>query len=366
MRQHNLWSGVCLAMSLVLPVACSAVWAMEAPAPPAAGAPMLGSFAFLIEPIKPSVVNISTTRLGSAANMQQLPQRPQFPPGSAFHDFFQFFNLPSPQQLSHLTALGSGFIIDSPGYIVTNNHVIRNGTNIAVTLQDGTTLEAKLMCHDKLTDLTLLKVNPDRPLPHVEWGDSGKAKVGDWVFCVGNPLGLGGTVTAGILSARSRNIRQVSYDDFLKIDAPINQGNSGGPVFDEAGNVVGITTAILSPGGGGSVGIDFAIPSDLAKPVVGPELESLDIARQQGFDSPHKLHGAVVTAVVPGRPAGPSGIQAGDVIVGMNHAPVAKPKELTEAIRAAEKKGRKAVALNVNRGGQEQFLRMVLPPEQPS
>ncbi len=458
--------------------------AASPPPPPSQALP--GSFSPLIERVKPAVVNIATTELETAANRQELPQFPQFPPGSPFRNFFQFFGMPGPQSTGPLTALGSGFIIDPAGYIVTNNHVIRNGTKIAVTLQDGTTLDAQVVGHDKLTDLALLKVNANHPLPFVEWGDSGKAAVGDWVVCVGNPFGLGGTVTAGILSARGRNIRQQPYDQFLQIDAPINQGNSGGPTFDEKGNVIGINTAILSPGGGGSIGIGFAIPSDLAKPViedlkrsgkvvrgwlgvtvegitpatedalgvhntngavvasitpggpaaqsgmkpgdvilkfganeishvrdltwdvantppgktvpvdllrngkqtslkvtvgqlnegnngqhaaaaghssasVGLQLETLDVARQQGFDLPQHIHGAFVLNVVPGSPADQSGVRPGDVIQQVGHVPVNSPGQARQAIDAAEHKGQQSVALNLNRGGQEEFLPMVLP-----
>ena len=169
-------------------------------------------------------------------------------------------------------ALGSGFIIDPRGYIVTNNHVVANAEKVTVIFQDHSQHPAKVVGRDQRTDLALLKIKTDKPLPYVSWGDSDNAKVGDWVVAVGNPFGLGGTVTAGIISALGRNINEGPYDDFLQIDAPINRGNSGGPTFDLAGQVVGINTAIYSPSGG-SVGIGFAIPSNLAKYVVG-ELEA--------------------------------------------------------------------------------------------
>src|SRR5207237_3831304 len=202
------------------------------------------------------------------------PGRPQFPPGSPFEEFFKdFFNHDTPQSCRteakprKATSLGSGFVIDASGYIVTNNHVIADADEITVILSDDTNLKAEVIGRDTKTDVAVLKVKTDKPLVGVAWGDSERARVGDWVLAIGNPFGLGGSVTAGILSARQRDINSGPYDDFLQTDASINRGNSGGPMFNMDGKVIGINTAIYSPSGG-SIGIGFAIPSALAKAVV--------------------------------------------------------------------------------------------------
>ncbi|MBM3517164.1 MAG: trypsin-like serine protease, partial [Alphaproteobacteria bacterium] len=226
----------------------------------ARGAP--DSFADLAERLSPAVVNISTTQ-----SVRTAPEMPQFPPGSPFEELFkEFFDRQReggavPQR--RVTSLGSGFVIDPSGLIVTNHHVIAEADEIAVILSDDTTLEAKVLGRDERTDLAVLKVEPTQPLPAVGWGDSDAARVGDWVLAVGNPFGLGGTVTAGIISARNRDIHAGPYDDFIQTDAPINRGNSGGPLFNMDGEVIGVNSAILSPSGG-SVGIGFAIPAALA------------------------------------------------------------------------------------------------------
>ena len=215
------------------------------------------------------MVNISTTQIQKKTNEKDGPQIPRFPEGSPFQDFFkEFFDRQqreTPQRRA--TTLGSGFIIASSGFVVTNNHVIAGADEITVTLHDDTKLEAKLIGRDAKTDLALLKVEPKKPLTAVSFGDSGKSRVGDWVVAIGNPFGLGGTVTAGIVSARQRDINSGPYDDFIQTDASINRGNSGGPMFNLAGEVIGINTAIYSPSGG-SVGIGFAIPSNLARPII--------------------------------------------------------------------------------------------------
>ena len=237
--------------------------------------PAPDSFADLAAKLLPSVVNISTTQtLKTAGGDQTDPDTPQFPPGSPFEEFFHDFlqrNLPKGEQPDvtprKATSLGSGFIIDPSGYIVTNNHVIADADEITVILHDNTNLKAKVIGRDTKTDIALLKVKADKPLVAVAWGDSDVARVGDWVLAIGNPFGLGGSVTAGIISARQRDINSGPYDDFLQTDAPINRGNSGGPMFNMDGQVIGINTAIYSPSGG-SIGIGFAIPSALAKEVV--------------------------------------------------------------------------------------------------
>ncbi len=225
------------------------------------------SFASLVKEVAPAVVNVSTTEKVEGGPMMDLPFQ-NLPENSPFRQFFKhFFNgQMGPGQGRSMVehSLGSGFIIDPAGYVVTNNHVIGKATEISVTLNDGKTYKAKLIGRDERTDLALLKINADHPLPAVSWGDSDKEQVGDWVIAVGNPFGLGGTVTAGIVSARGRDLHEGPYDDFIQTDAAINRGNSGGPMFNMDGKVIGINSAIYSPNGG-SVGIGFAIPSSLAR-----------------------------------------------------------------------------------------------------
>src|ERR1700747_2714395 len=247
---------------------------------PAAARPGPDGFADLSARLLPSVVNISTTQTVKLERGREHsgPEMPQFPPGSPFEEFFRdFFEHGVPKggrqeaQPRKGTSLGSGFIIDPAGYVVTNNHVIADADEITVILHDDTNLKAEVVGRDTKTDVALLKVKTDKPLSAITWGDSDAARVGDWVLAIGNPFGLGGSVTAGILSARQRDINSGPYDDFLQTDASINRGNSGGPMFNMDGKVIGINTAIYSPAGG-SIGIGFAIPSALAKAVVA-ELE---------------------------------------------------------------------------------------------
>ncbi|MGH7034746.1 MAG: trypsin-like peptidase domain-containing protein, partial [Stellaceae bacterium] len=250
----------------------------------AAAKPAPDSFADLAAKLLPAVVNISSTQTikpksggggGGGGTNRAIPDAPQFPPGSPFEQFFKDFldrnqrqgqgqqeALPRQQ-----TSLGSGFIIDPSGLVVTNNHVIEDADDITVTMQDDTNFKAEVVGRDTKTDLALLRVKSSKPLPSVKFGDSDQIRVGDWVLAIGNPFGLGGSVTAGILSARAREINAGPYDDFLQTDAAINRGNSGGPMFNMAGEVIGINTAIYSPSGG-SIGIGFAIPASLAKPVI--------------------------------------------------------------------------------------------------
>ena len=316
---------------------------VPASAPPAAaavvvppvGAPM--SFADLAVQVQDAVVNISTTqkietRTPSRMEPPMGMPMPDFPPGSPFQDFFEdFFNnqMQQPQgPQSPVQSLGSGFIIDAAkGLVVTNNHVIDQADEIKVILHDDTQLDAKVVGRDTKTDLALLKVTPTKPLKQVVFGDSNSARVGDWVLAVGNPFGLGGTVTAGIISARQRNINAGQYDDFIQTDAPINRGNSGGPLFNLRGEVIGINTAIFSPTGG-SVGIGFAVPSDLAQDVIkqlaeygqtrrgwlGVRIQDVtpEIADTLGLKSPQ---GALVASLSPKGPAAAAGLKAGDVIL---------------------------------------------------
>lgn len=305
-----------------------AAWARPAP----------DSFADLAAKLLPAVVNISSTQTikpGSGSGGDQLgPDMPQFPPGSPFEKFFKDFlnrNQQGGGQQEALprqqTSLGSGFIIDPSGLVVTNNHVIQDADQITVTLHDGTNFKAEVVGRDTKTDLALLRIKSPKPLPSVKFGDSDLTRVGDWVLAIGNPFGLGGSVTAGILSARAREINAGPYDDFLQTDAAINRGNSGGPMFNMSGEVIGINTAIFSPSGG-SIGIGFAIPSNEAKPVIdqlrqyghvrrgwlGVNIQSVtdEIAESLGLDKPR---GALIASVQDGGPAQKAGIQPGDVVL---------------------------------------------------
>jgi serine protease Do len=301
--------------------------------------PAPDSFADLAEKLLPAVVNVSSSQVITARGPGPGagPEMPVFPPGSPFEQFFKDFlnrnrqgqhgenDAPRPERRAQ--SLGSGFIIDPAGYVVTNNHVIEGADEVSVTLQDNTTLKAKIVGRDESGDLALLKVDSDKPLPTVAFGDSGAMRVGDWVLAIGNPFGLGGTVTAGIVSARGRDIHQGQYDDFLQTDAAINRGNSGGPLFNMAGEVIGINTAIFSPSGG-SIGIGFSIPSNMAKKIIsdlkeyghprrgwlGVKIQQVtpDIAESLGLKD---ASGAMVAGVTDGGPAEKAKIRSGDIIL---------------------------------------------------
>ena len=355
-----------LVMSFTLPAANVAL-AQRAP----------DGFADLAEKLLPAVVNISTTQ--TAREQQRGPQPrgpeiPQFPPGSPFEEFFKDFfdrNRPDaqrPQQERKSTSLGSGFIVDPSGYVVTNNHVIEDADEITVILHDDTNLKAKLIGRDKNTDLALLKVESSKPLPSVKFGDSDKSRVGDWVVAIGNPFGLGGTVTAGIISARARDIQSGPYDDYLQTDASINRGNSGGPMFNLAGDVIGINTAIFSPSGG-SVGIGFAIPAALAKPVIDQLRETgrvrrgwLGVRIQQVTDEIaeslglNRARGALVAGVTDGGPAEKGGLESGDVVLKFDNKDVTEMRRLPRLV--AETPVDKEVPVTVWRKGKEQNVRV--------
>jgi serine protease Do len=319
---------------------------------PAAATPAPDSFADLISAVKPAVVNISVKAAVTRARMDGPGPQP-FGPGSPFEDFFRRFGQPMPhggqsqggQRM--VQGSGSGFVVAADGYVVTNAHVVDGAEEVTVTFDDGTTHDAEVRGVDAKTDLAVLKIETDEALPWVEFGDSDGARVGDWVIAIGNPFGLGGTATTGIVSARGRDIQSGPFDDFLQIDAPINRGNSGGPLFDTTGKVIGINTAIYSPNGG-SVGIGFAIPASLAAGIVeqlktdgrvergwlGVSIQGMDedMAEGLGLDEPT---GALVADVVSGSPADEAGVQSGDVVTRFGGDAVEKVKDLTRLAASA-------------------------------
>ncbi|WP_025300867.1 Do family serine endopeptidase [Candidatus Endolissoclinum faulkneri] len=308
------------------------------------------SFSELVNKAKPAVVTVltkTTTNNGTPAITGQ--QVPDLPPGHPLHDFFdKFFGgwppMVQPQQPRDSHGLGSGFIIDASGIIVTNNHVIDDAEEIKVVLDDGTELEATLNGRDSNTDVAVLKVLSDKPLPTVAWGNSDMLEVGDWVIAIGNPFGLGGTVTSGIVSARGRDIHAGPYDDFIQVDAAINRGNSGGPLFNIDGQVVGMNTAIFSPNGA-NIGLGFSVPSNQARAIVSEILEhgtvergfigiriqpiTKDIAASLGLSS---NKGALVADVDPSGPAGKSGLKVGDVILYSGKIKIEEIRDLTRAV----------------------------------
>ena len=317
------------------------------------------SFSTLAKKVSPAVVNVAAEHSGSGDSstvMRRNGPMP-FPPGSPFDEFFRRFfdehgqgqsfgqgdqndqdqddeDAPAPHSGQKSQALGSGFFIDAEGHVVTNNHVVDGADKIKIILNDGSSYDAEVVGRDVKTDLALLKAKVDKPISYVNLGDSDKAEVGDWVVAVGNPFGLGGTVTAGIISARGRDIHSGPYDDFLQIDAPINRGNSGGPLFDLTGQVIGVNTAIYSPNGG-SVGIGFAIPSSIVKTVVadlksaghvdrgwlGVSIQPVtpDLAESLGLE---KSQGALVAEVVADGPAAKAGLKQRDVILSVGNTAI--------------------------------------------
>jgi serine protease Do len=299
------------------------------------------SFADLAEKLMPSVVNISTTQT-VVTSVNPFPF--EFPPGSPFEDMFKDFGTP---QKRKAYALGSGFIIDSSGIIVTNNHVIKGAEDILVRIEGGKEYEAKVIGSDPLSDLAVLKIQSNEKFKPVKFGDSDKAKIGDWVIAIGNPLGLSGTVTAGIISARNRNIGINRYEDFIQTDASINQGNSGGPLFDMNGDVIGINTAIL--GREGNIGIGFSIPSNSAKIVIDQlvkygetkrgwlgvriQIVTKEIADIEKLD---EARGALVASVAENSPSEKAGIRAGDIILEFNGYPIKEMRELPSIVAKTE------------------------------
>jgi len=340
----------------------------------AQGAPK--SFADLAENLLPAVVNISTTQV--VEDRASTPDIPQFPPGSPFEDFFKDFlekngNSQNPKKRK-ATSLGSGFIIQSIAngdtFVVTNNHVVEGADEVSVILQDDTRLAAEIVGRDVKSDLAVLKVRSKVKLASVNFGDSRTSRVGDWVVAIGNPFGLGGTVTAGIISARGRDINAGPYDDFIQTDASINRGNSGGPMFNLKGEVIGINTAIFSPTGG-SVGIGFAIPASTAKAVIDQLMKTGEVSR--GWLGVHiqvvtasiaetlglkKAEGALVASVIEDGPAAKAGLKARDVILEFDGKRVSEMRKLPRIVAATEIE--KAVKVKVWRDGRMQTLDVMI------
>lgn len=313
-----------------------------------------GSFANLAEKLLPAVVNISTTQVIKGRSG---PTLPQLPPGSPFEEFFKEFMERNQQQgeqrrRRNATSLGSGFVVDigknGDAFVITNNHVIEGADEITVILQDNSRLKAELVGRDVKTDIAVLKVKSKEKMVAVSFGNSDDARVGDWVMAIGNPFGLGGTVTAGIISARGRDIQSGPYDNFIQTDASINRGNSGGPLFDMDGKVIGINSAIYSPSGG-SVGIGFAIPSSGAQPIImqlikfgvvkrgwlGVHIQSVteEIAETLGLK---KAQGALVASLIDNGPAKKSGIKTGDIILEFDGKPVPTMRKLPRIVAETE------------------------------
>lgn len=346
------------------------------PTAPAVARPAPDSFADLAAKLLPAVVNVSSSADVQVGDNSVVP--PVFPPGSPFEQFFKDFmdrHRPQggakPQPDRRMQSLGSGFIIDPSGIVVTNNHVIEGADEVTVTLQDNSSYKAKILGRDTSGDIAVLKINAGKPLPALSFGDSSAMRVGDWVLAIGNPFGLGGTVTAGIVSARGRDIHEGPYDDFIQTDAPINRGNSGGPLFNMDGQVIGINTAIYSPSGG-SIGIGFAIPANMAK---------IDVAQIRQYGHPRRgwlgvriqevtpdiadslnlkggARGALVAGVNPGGPADGAHLRNGDVILSFNGAAVKDMRTLPRIV--ADTDVGKQVPIEVWRDGKDVTLQATL------
>ena len=328
------------------------------------------AIADVAEQVIDAVVNISTKQTVDMSKSEM----PQLPPGSPFEEFFdEFFknkrgvpgapngNAPTPRRVN---SLGSGFIIDPSGYVVTNNHVIADADEVNVILNDGTTLKAELVGTDKKSDLALLKVTPVKPLKAVKFGDSDKLRLGEWVIAIGNPFSLGGTVTAGIVSARNRDIQSGPYDNYIQTDAAINRGNSGGPLFNLDGDVIGVNTAIISPSGG-SIGIGFAVPSKTVVAVIDQLRKYKEVRRgwlgvriQQVTDeiadslNIKPARGALIAGIDDKGPAKPAGIEPGDVIVKFDGKTIKEMRDLPRIV--ADTPVGKDVAVTIIRKGKEE------------
>jgi len=370
------WRVAALLLVPLVGAAAASAAPVRHPAPPthaatASTVPMRGapaSFAELSARLLPMVVNIATTQ--TLKPLANAPGLPNVPPGSPLADLFKDFLGPGRNLPRRVTSLGSGFIIDPSGYVVTNNHVIENSDQISVTLNDGTNLPAKLIGRDDKTDLALLKVMTKRALPFAKFADSDTAHIGDWVIAIGNPFGLGSTVTAGIVSARNRDIEAGPYDDFIQTDAPINRGNSGGPLFDMDGNVVGVNSAIYSPSGG-SVGIAFSIPSNIVRDVIA-QLRQFGQARRgwigvrvqqvtddlvEGLGLPNTA-GALIADVSPDGPAARGGVRNGDFITSFDGKRIGDSRALSRIV--ADAPINKTVSVDLIRKGKKMSVKLTV------
>ena len=366
-------AGDLAAESAAAPTSSKADVVTPTSAPPLSGLP---AFADIVERVKPAVVTIVIQR-NAAPQFNSKSGVPNRNPGEPFNDFFERFfgpggpggqGGPGVPRGAPSGGLGSGFIIDPSGIVVTNNHVVNAGDTITVTLDDGTELPATVLGVDQATDLAVLKVQSTKPLPFVQFGNSDRTRIGDWVVAIGNPFGFGGTATVGIVSARGRDLRAGPYDDFLQIDAAINSGNSGGPVFDTSGRVIGVNTAIYSPNGG-NVGIGFAIPAAQAQGVVaqlrrgvavkrgwlGVQIQDVtpEIAASLGLAEPA---GALIADVLPGGPAARAGLQAGDVVQRLGDVAIRDPKELSRQVAVTDVGS--DVTLTVLRDGKQRRVKV--------
>jgi serine protease Do len=371
-KTRRFWAAGFLALALGT-TALTTLPLSAQPTAPAAPAVVLPhqrgpqGFADLAARVAPSVVRVTVTGRAEAT-----PASVEIPPelrGTPLEPFFRQFErgqrAPRGEQRGEprrSLGQGSGFIIDQAGYIVTNNHVVGEAASVKVELTDGRELPARVIGTDPQTDLALLKVEAGGPLPAVTWGDSDSLRVGDWVVAMGNPFGLGGSVTAGIVSARGRQIGAGPYDDFIQTDAPINPGNSGGPLFNANGEVVGINTAIYAPAGG-NVGIGFAVPARMARHIItdlqqdgrvargwlGVSMQPLNAELASALRLPD-TRGVLVAGVEPGSPAASAGVKAGDVVVGIDGRPVALARDL--AVAVAEAAPRSTATLTLLRDGQ--------------
>jgi serine protease Do len=371
MRKSNVMAAAALALGLPVLTAGAAF----AETSPLTALQELPSVADIADRLLPAVVEITIESKGPAPadTSEDTPENkddlaPPDDPNNPFKEFFDEFmkRAPGVQPQQRMTSMGSGFVIDPAGIIVTNNHVVEDAGTIEVHLHDDTILQAELVGRDPKTDLAVLRVKPDKPLSAVAFGDSDKLRVGEWVMAIGNPFGLGGSVSLGIVSARNRDINAGPYDDFIQTDAAINKGNSGGPLFNLKGEVMGINTAIFSPSGG-SVGIGFSVPANTAKNVVnqliaygetrrgwlGVKIQAVtpDIAESINLDTPR---GAMVSDVTPDGPAEKAGIQSGDVIVEFNGRAVNAMRDLPKIV--AETPIGSKVPLKVLRKGAEVSL----------
>ena len=377
-------SRIIAALALTTALSAPALIMPLVTAPPALAGEATHDFADLAAKVTPAVVNVAVTMKADAGD-DEIRMSGKAP--SDMEEFMRQFSerfggkgmpkmQPKPQPQQNAQAVGTGFIVDASGIIVTNNHVAGKADKITVTLSDGRKFPAKLLGADEKTDLAVLKVESDKPLPYVEFGDAAKVRVGQSVMAVGNPFGLGGTVTTGIVSARGRDIQSGPFDDYIQTDAAINRGNSGGPLFDMNGKVIGINTAIFSPTGG-SVGLGFAIPSTLAQPVVsqlkdhgrvergllGVQIQPVtaEIADSLSLGS---ASGALVAQVEPNSAAQKAGIVSGDVIKSVDGKDVAAMKDLTRTIASAQPGT--TVKIGLWRDGKDMTVQAKLGDSQPA